>query len=282
MLLLTLTLGLALAPSGARAAPTLIDHRIASGLPPLSLDGEWSVTNTHGPQASQPPLPATVPGDIVSDLQRAGRVPDPYYNTTWRDPDFIAAWNNGTWTYRRTFATPHLASDHSGSPSQSYLLVLDGIRMGAIVTLNGAPLGNATDQFLRYVFPLVSLSASGQNVLEITFGASLGIDCGGRWTYSAEIDWAPAMLTYDNSSKRSTFGFGAGNAFLSCSQNRNDQFTKTGSGQTQEKWRENGDFCRDLEERLSPACAQGWRCNLRARAADILPGRPSDGAAERW
>jgi len=75
----------------------------------------------------------------------------------------------------------------------------------------GAPLGNATNQFQRYVFPLPAGSLKGsaqQNVLEITFGAELGIDCGGRWTYSSSIDWAPVMTTHDNASKRSTFGFG--------------------------------------------------------------------------
>ena len=38
---------------------------------------------------------ATVPGDILTDLQRAGRIPDPYYNTSWLDPTLISAWNNG-------------------------------------------------------------------------------------------------------------------------------------------------------------------------------------------
>lgn len=33
--------------------------------------------------------------------------------------------------------------------SGDVLLVFDGIRMGAIITLNGNVLGNATDQFLR-------------------------------------------------------------------------------------------------------------------------------------
>ena len=33
-----------------------------------------------------------------------------------------------------------------------HLLVFDGIRMGAMIALNGHLLGNATDQFLRYVF----------------------------------------------------------------------------------------------------------------------------------
>ena len=184
--------------------PSLVDDPIASGLPPLYLDGaSWTARNTGGPQATQSALPATVPGDILTDLQRAGRVDDPYWNTTWQQPDFIAAWNNGTWTYRTTFATP------PAPPAATQFVVFDGIRMGATISLNGQFLGNATNQFLRYVFPAVPLASGGaQNVLEVTFGAELGIDCGGRWTFSGEIDWAPSMLTRDNATKRSTFGFG--------------------------------------------------------------------------
>ena len=188
------------------ALPTLVDHPIASGIAPIYLDGDWTATNSGGPEAALP-LPARVPGDILTDLQRAGRVGDPYWNTTWQEPGFIAAWNTGTWSYRKRFATPSSSSD------SSYLLVLDGIRMGAMVRLNDRFLGNATDQFVRYAFavPQAALQAVGgpaENELEITFGAELGIDCGGRWTYSAQIDWAPVMLTTDNSSKRATFGFG--------------------------------------------------------------------------
>ena len=40
------------------------------------------------------------------------------------------------------------------SAPQSTLLVLEGVKMGASVLLNGMPLGNATDQFVRYTFTL--------------------------------------------------------------------------------------------------------------------------------
>jgi hypothetical protein len=57
---------------------TLVDHAIASGIPPLYLDGDgWTATNIGGPQEGIPSINATVPGDILSDLQRAGRVNNP-------------------------------------------------------------------------------------------------------------------------------------------------------------------------------------------------------------
>jgi hypothetical protein len=189
-------------------SPTMVEHPIASALPPLYLDGDWTATNTGGPQARQPPLPATVPGDILTDLQRAGRVADPYWNMTWRTPDFIAAWNNGTWAYTKKFMLPASWLLRGAGSINHFTLVFDGIRMGAMVSLNGIALGNATNQFIRYVFDAgTALKPGAQNVLEVKFGADLGIDCGGRWTYSNSIDWSPSMLTLDNASRRATFGF---------------------------------------------------------------------------
>jgi beta-mannosidase len=183
--------------------PTLVDHPIESGLAPLYLDGAWSASSSAAP--AQPDLNASVPGDILTDLQSAGRVPDPYFNTTWAQPSFVAAWNTGLWTYRKSFASP-AAVVASGAA----LLVFDGIRMGAMISLNGHQLGNASDQFLRYTFPVGPLlKPAGQpNELSVVFGAELGIDCQGRWTRSNQIDWAPRMPTSDPFTKRSTFGFG--------------------------------------------------------------------------
>jgi hypothetical protein len=140
--------------------PTLRDHPIESGHPALYLDGSgWTATHSdaraHSPLESAgavpPPLPgawakpvpATVPGDILTDLQRAGG-PDPYFNSTWRDPEFIRTWNEGVWTYSTSFVAPATGKD--------FVLAFDGIRMGAMIHLNGHFLGNATDQFLRYTF----------------------------------------------------------------------------------------------------------------------------------
>ena len=111
--------------------PTLVDHPIESGLAPLYLDGAWSASSSAAP--SKPALNATVPGDILTDLQRAGRVPDPYFNSTWSEPSFVAAWNTGLWTYRKRFDSPAAAAAAGGAA----LLVFDGIRMGAMISLNG-------------------------------------------------------------------------------------------------------------------------------------------------
>jgi hypothetical protein len=173
---------------------SLRDHAIASGVVPTYLDGRWVATN---PASTPNPVPAMVPGDIMTDLQRAGLQPDPYFNSTWQEPSFIAGWNTGLWVYTKQFTS------QLQEPSASdQLLVFEGIRMGAMIALNGHFLGNATNQFQRYSFPVSSLlkNAGEENFLSVTFGMELNIDCGGRYTYSSEIDWAPTMLTHDTTS----------------------------------------------------------------------------------
>jgi hypothetical protein len=227
LMLLLLALAAGLSQPGA-PAPTLRDHPIESGEPPLYLDGDgWTASHHHAPGHPHPgpgpppaawaaPVAAVVPGDILTDLQRAGG-PDPYFNSTWREPGFIETWNEGLWTYSMSFGTPV-------GTTQAFLLVFDGIRMGAMIHLNGHHLGNATDQFLRYTFPVgcavlqcsaTSAAASAtatalrNNTLTVTFGAALEINTHGRYTYSAQIDWAPAMLTTANFPHQpNTFGFG--------------------------------------------------------------------------
>ena len=197
----------ALAGSSA-SPPTLIDHPIASPVLPVYLDGEWTATHESASsteEQGQAPIRATVPGDIITDLQRAGVVPDPYYNTNWRDPAFIAAWNSGTWSYTIEFDTrtswlPHAggaggdAASHAGAGGDAgaartaILLVFDGIRMGARITLNGVVLGTATNQFVRYkydVLPHLIWPGGDPNVLTVEFDKNIATH--GRFTYASQV-----------------------------------------------------------------------------------------------
>jgi beta-mannosidase len=207
---------LVLASTAGAPEPTLVEHPIASGVEAQYLDGKWSATNFGGPSAAAGPVAASVPGDILTDLQRVGRTPDPYFNSTWKQPEFVAAWNEGVWTYSTSFDSAVL-SDAAGV--EHHLLVFDGIRMGAMIKLNGHPLGNATDQFLRYVFEVGPMlkPAGAQNILTVVFGADHRLNCAGRWTRSNQIDWAPVMSTTEKCAPspgpkhhavRDTFGFG--------------------------------------------------------------------------
>jgi hypothetical protein len=55
-----------------------------------------------------------------------------------------------TWVYSCEFVIPNEASANY----TQLVLVVEGIKMGATLALNGLVLGNVTDQFLRYEFGL--------------------------------------------------------------------------------------------------------------------------------
>jgi hypothetical protein len=146
-------------------------------------------------------ITARVPGDLLTDLMRAGLIQDPYFNRNWltqrhvwmgspRNPDDRQ--RRRTWIYSTQFNLPDHLNDN-------YLLVAESIKMGARVELNGVLLGTATNQFRRYIFNLtpeallrgLSLS-NGQrrHDLKIVFDPDISTDgrfmaCSGGW------DWAP-------------------------------------------------------------------------------------------
>jgi len=117
-----------------------------------------------------------VPGDLISDLLRAGLVDDPYYDRNfltqrdaWTGPPLPSGIRNGTgddgdfrqrtrtWVYS-TNVTLNSTWERSSRNGQELrnepplLLVVEGIKMGASIAFNGQSLGVVTDQFLRYIF----------------------------------------------------------------------------------------------------------------------------------
>ena len=82
MVLLPLTLASISGLGGLRDAPLLGDAG-----PALLLDGnEWTASSSDGVHT----IPATVPGDLITDLERAGVISDPLFNVNWRE-------QSGTW-----------------------------------------------------------------------------------------------------------------------------------------------------------------------------------------
>lgn len=147
----------------------------------MYLDGPlWTASSDSGDT-----IAVTVPGEIISDLQVAGRIPDPWLNLAWRANAYL--WDNHSWTYSTSFSAPVSAG--------STWLVFDGVKMAADIVLNGASVGSTINWAQRYVFP-VSL-ASGINNLSITFPPTISdtrndngryMGCSGGW------DWAPYSL----------------------------------------------------------------------------------------
>lgn len=104
---------LALLAVCAAARPGLVDHPIA-GDSAVYLDGsDWTTT-----AAGVATIPATVPGDLLSDISAAGLVGDILYEINWLNSSI---WDKNVWTYKKTFtATAEqlaaVAKSSSGEP----------------------------------------------------------------------------------------------------------------------------------------------------------------------
>eukprot|EP01111_Echinosteliopsis_oligospora_P013129 TRINITY_DN4630_c0_g1_i1.p1 TRINITY_DN4630_c0_g1~~TRINITY_DN4630_c0_g1_i1.p1 ORF type:complete len:919 (-),score=251.71 TRINITY_DN4630_c0_g1_i1:36-2771(-) len=145
------------------------------------LDGVWDL---YSPSAGQN-LKASVPGDLITDMFNNDMFLDPLYNTTWTTESHW--WNDHDWVYQTTF-------NYTFAPNaQEVLLVFDGVKMGANISVNGVNVGEALDEFTRYVFEVKNYLVNGENKITVIFDAGQPVDrvenrfmgCSGGW------DWAP-------------------------------------------------------------------------------------------
>lgn len=162
------TLGLALSAlvlSTARGEG-LTDEPLTAGAHQL-LTGDATAW-TAASAAAGTSVPATVPGDLITDLERAQKISDPLYERNFKS----VLWDASNWTYATQFAT---APDILGiaATSGTAYLVLDSVKMGAWVVFNGKLLGTVADQFLRYRFDVtVMLKTAEKNDLQLVFPPS--------------------------------------------------------------------------------------------------------------
>ena len=160
------------------------------------LDGDaWSVGN------GTVTVGAIVPGDIITDFQRAGLYGDPLLERNFKN----AIYDSSLWTYSRTFDVDASVSASGGA----VYLVFDGIKMASSIELNGVALGDTADQFLRYRYDVTSSLKPTGNVLTVTFYPTHDdrnvegryMACSGKW------DWAFYSST-TNPSGSATFSKG--------------------------------------------------------------------------
>ena len=167
----------------------------------------------------------SLPSDLLTNLMHAGVIDDPYLDRNfltqrhvWMGDhamdDQVHANRTRGWIYSTTFELPSpdalssLASPDNNASRWTWFLVVEGIKMGAHIAINGVPLGNTTNQFLRYKFQVTDrhwMPSTGQprrHKLTITFDPSIEVDgrfaaCSGGW------DWAPYTKSDDAQGKRS-------------------------------------------------------------------------------
>ena len=135
---------------------------------------------------------ATVPGDLITDLEQAGFIGDPLYDNnhlTFNQPPYDAAqWAGQRWVYSKQF---RLSSELSLASSDDILLVFDGVKMGAAIYFNDRQIGQTTNQHRRYIFSVKDYLSSDQQNLTVVFDRSIST-LGGRFmACSGGWDWAP-------------------------------------------------------------------------------------------
>ncbi len=172
--------------------PVLSDPPVVGSVKTVFAD--WKLTSSSSGDA---PGNVAVPGDLVSDLFHSGLIPEPHTDHNWLT--YSSEWWEKDWTYQTTFDAPAGVARH--------VLVLDGVKMGAHVALNGQALTDAPNQFLRYTFDVTSLVRQQDNTLTLTFprlvNNSTGIDTGGRFmACSGGWDWAPYGNHFDTRGSR--------------------------------------------------------------------------------
>lgn len=160
------------------------------------LDGnDWLLSNSNGSVL----VSATIPGDLLTDLQRAGILGDPLFGNNVVDSGFTAA-SLETWTWSTTFDLDPSIAVQTASGNGGVLLVFDSIKLAADVSLNGVSLISAADQFLRYnaTIPPGVLLSSG-NVLSISSpppsdprnNAGRYMACAAGWDWAPQPAWGP-------------------------------------------------------------------------------------------
>jgi beta-mannosidase len=185
----------------SNGAYTLSDQQIVGGTV-LSLNGEWQA---YSP-AQNLKMNGYVPGDITTDLYRAGHIPEPNTDLNWLTNGNI--WAKNEWLYNTSFSLSSqdiAALSATGSSAADILLVFDGIKMAANIYVNNHLIDTSISQFLRLNYSLRAFQAqtkalvAGENTLSVVFDPSLqthGLfaQCSGGW------DWAPYsnLATSDN------------------------------------------------------------------------------------
>ncbi|MFD1794909.1 glycoside hydrolase family 2 protein [Paracoccus aurantiacus] len=121
----------------------------------ISLDQGWTVSQVNGDQC----LAVDFPADIHSALLADGRISDPY----WRDREVSLDWvHESEWLAEREFDLPAPADGR-------HTLVLDGVDCQAEVRVNGMPVGQLQNRFIRHDLDVSKAVVEGRNMISIRF-----------------------------------------------------------------------------------------------------------------
>ncbi|MHB9036113.1 MAG: beta-mannosidase [Armatimonadota bacterium] len=121
--------------------------------------GNWASPNALTPEGAEV-IMAQVPGEVHTDLLRAGKIPDPYYGMNAEDAQWI---EDKQWWYKRAFDV-----DEDFLQKQTYL-EFDGLDTFATVYLNGEEIGRTENMFVPHKFDVSGLIRLGRNIVAVHF-----------------------------------------------------------------------------------------------------------------
>jgi beta-mannosidase len=121
----------------------------------LSLAGAWTLRDAAGGAA----IPCAIPGDVYSALLAAKRIPDPYYG---RNELAVQGPGEQDWILERSIAV----SADQLARSEAWLTI-EGLDTVAEISLNGAVIGNADNQFRRWRFEVRQHLKAGDNRIAV-------------------------------------------------------------------------------------------------------------------
>lgn len=122
----------------------------------VKLHENWTVSSADGKQS----YPATVPGNIFSDLIGNEIIEDPFVGENEQEVQWVS---DSVWVYKSTFTLPNTVLN-----KEHITLNFDGLDTYATVLLNGETLLNTKNAFRNYTVPVKGL-LSDENAIEIQF-----------------------------------------------------------------------------------------------------------------
>lgn len=127
----------------------------------LTLNGIWKLEGWDPYDRSKRyVLDGIVPGQVHSDLWRAGIIPDPFWRDQANECQWVERWQ---WRYTRQFT---ISEEHL---SEWMLLSFEGLDTFAHIVLNGVTIGTSDTMFVPQEFEVTSTLRPGVNELEVTF-----------------------------------------------------------------------------------------------------------------
>jgi beta-galactosidase/beta-glucuronidase len=104
-------------------------------------------------------LPATVPGNVRTDLLALGRIPDPYFAENYKDSLWVEAVD---WWYRRDIQLEPL------DPNQRAFLICEGIDYLSAIFVNGQEQTRHEGMFSRQTIEITEAFRQGNGQAEIS------------------------------------------------------------------------------------------------------------------